>query len=71
MIHIVPKPYQVVLWRAENRLSQDPALRMDFQTLDEAMAALGDHQASGFYRVGVLLEWRKQSGIWNLIARYP
>lgn len=71
MIHIQPKPYQVVVWRDEHRLSGEPALRMDFDTLEEATRALNAYAAAGMYRSGVLMEWRKHSAIWNLLEQYP
>ena len=71
MIHIQPKQYQVVVWRDETRLSGEPALRIDFDTIEDATAALRAHQATGYYRSGVLMEWRKHSAIWNLLEQYP
>lgn len=71
MIHLQAKQFQVVVWRDEDRQSEEPALRLDFDTLEEAKTALMAHQAEGLYRAGVLMEWHNQSGIWDLIEYYP
>lgn len=56
------KPYQVVVWRDGEGLSDDPTLRLHFDTQEEAMGALDSHQVSGLYRSGMLMEWNKQNG---------
>ena len=37
------KTYQVVVWGGDDRLSDEPALRLHFETLQDALAALDTH----------------------------
>jgi hypothetical protein len=71
MIHVQAQQYQVVLWENVDRLSGGPALRLDFDTLESAEAALQAHRQDGKYVSGVILEWHKHSGIWDLVDQYP
>lgn len=70
MTHTGLKPYQVVVWEGEERLSDEPALRLHFDTLEDALTALDTHHNSGRYRSGMLMEWNKQSGNWKLVAQF-
>ncbi len=71
MIHIQAMQYQVVLWEDSDRVSGGPALRLDFDSLEAARQAYEAHRQEGTYRSGVIMEWHKQSGIWDLVEQYP
>jgi hypothetical protein len=71
MIHTKPKRYQLVLWATEDRGGLEPALRLEFDLLEEAQAAFEEQQTAGSYRSGILMVWRKNSGIWDLLDQYP
>jgi len=69
LISIQHKRFQVVLWETEDRSGS--SLHLEFDTLEEARAALEAQQQLHRYRTGILMEWHKMSGVWNLIARFP
>lgn len=64
------KSYQVVVWADGERLSDEPALRLHFETLEDALRALDTHRNSGRYRSGMLMQWDKQTGNWKLVAQF-
>lgn len=70
MAPIPTKPYQLVVWGDGKRPSDDPALRLHFDTLQDAMAALDTHRGTGAYRSGMLMQWDKQSGRWTMVAQF-
>ena len=71
MIHTQSKRYQIVLWATENRHGSDPALRLVFDRREDGEAALQAQRNAGSYRSGILMEWDKMSGTWDLLDRYP
>lgn len=71
MIHVQAKQYQVLLWEHPDRMSGGPALRCDFDTLDAARQEYETHRLGGRYLAGMILEWHKHSGIWDLVEQYP
>jgi hypothetical protein len=71
MIHTPDKPFQVALWAGEEHGATAPALRMEFDTLDAAQAEFQRQQRSGEYRSGILFQWRKTGGTWDLLERFP
>ncbi|HEY9011742.1 MAG TPA: hypothetical protein VIN06_12055 [Devosia sp.] len=70
MIQVSNKKYQISLWMSEEHRA-DPALRMEFDDLHDARAEFVRHRQSGTYRSGILYEWRKVSGSWDLVERFP
>lgn len=62
--------YVVVVWSGGERLSDDPALRLQFDTLEDARLALDTHRDSRRYRSGMLMQWDRQSGNWKLVAQF-
>ncbi|MGN6490205.1 MAG: glycosyltransferase [Devosia sp.] len=70
LTHRHSKTYVVVAWRGGNLLSDEPALRMRFDTVEEALTALKAHHESRLYRSGMVMEWNKQSGNWALVAQF-
>lgn len=71
MIHTLQKPFQVVLWETEERSSDGAAMRLDFDSLEEARADFDAQRLAGHFRTGVLLEWHKVSGQWELLDLFP
>ena len=71
MIHVQSKRYRVVLWESEDRSSAEPALRLEFDRLAEADAEFEKLQRAGRYPAGILIEWLKDSGDWELVRKYP
>ncbi len=71
MIHSKPKRYQLVLWATEDRSGLEPALRLEFDFLEEAQAAFLEQQSAASYRAGILILWDKLSGTWDLLDQYP
>jgi hypothetical protein len=71
MIQLLQKKYQLVLWPTQHRSSEAIALRIDFDDLAEARAKLDAGRRSGEYSSGLLMEWHKQSGVWDLIEQFP
>lgn len=69
MIHTLQKQFQLVLWENEDRSGE--ALRLDFDTVDEARAAFEAQHLAGTYRAGILMEWHKVSGASALLDIYP
>lgn len=71
MIQVSNKKYQISLWTSEDHRGADPALRMEFDDLRDAQAEFERQKQSGAYRSGILFEWRKVSGTWDLLERFP
>lgn len=71
MIQLQNKRFQVVLWISDDRKGAEPALRLECDTLAEAEAAFREQQQSGTYRSGILMEWHKHAGSWDLLASFP
>ena len=71
MIHTQSKRYQLVLWTTEDRRGSEPALKMEFDFREDGQAALDAQRAAGFYRSGILMEWDRDYGTWDLLDRYP
>ena len=71
MIQSQTKPYQLVLWQNADRSGSEPALRLEFDRLDEAQEAFGAARQQGAYGAAVLMEWHKVSGVWDLMDQYP
>jgi hypothetical protein len=71
MIQSQAKPYQLVLWVTEDRGGSEPALRLEFDRLEDALAAFESQRGAGAYRSGVLMRWHKVGGSWDLLDRYP
>jgi hypothetical protein len=70
MIHVLGKPFVVTLWESPER-DGDGALRLEFETHQEAVAELNRQREAGLYRSGVAMHWRKVSDEWDLVAKYP
>jgi hypothetical protein len=71
MIQVSNKKYQISLWADEDHRGADPALRMEFDDLRDARAEFLRQRQAGAYRSGILYEWRKLSGSWDLLERFP
>ncbi len=71
MIHTPKKRYQVVFWETEDRSNSAHALHVDFETLEQARREFEAHIRSGRYRTGILMEWHKISGDWDLLEMFP
>jgi hypothetical protein len=69
MIQNLPKRYQISLWATIDR--SGPALSLEFDSQDEALAELERQRESGVYRSGLCLEWRKVSEEWALVEHFP
>jgi hypothetical protein len=70
MIHISQANFQVVLW-VTDRSGTDPALKLGFDTLEEAEAAFEEQTQSGRYQTAILMAFHKRMGVWDLIRAYP
>jgi hypothetical protein len=71
MIQLQPKQYQLVLWQTEDRSPESVAMRLDFDDLAEAKTELHARRELGEHHCGVLMQWQKASGIWELIEQFP
>lgn len=71
MIQVPSKPYQIVLWTGVEHADTTPALRMEFDSLEEAVAEFEKQRETGLHRSGILYQWRRHSGSWDLLRRYP
>lgn len=69
MIYSPTKPYQVALWTGSSR--QGEALRLEFDSREEAEQALRQKAAEGRYHTGILFEWNKHLNDWTLLSQYP
>jgi hypothetical protein len=70
MIHALSKRYQLILWVDEGGDRDRAALRLDFDDRETAMARLESERDGGRYRTGLLMEWHKVSGVWELVDRF-
>jgi hypothetical protein len=70
VIHIRQANFQLLLW-VTDRSGEDPALKLGFDTLEEAKAAFEDHTKSGGYQTAILMEFHKRMGVWNLLRCHP
>jgi hypothetical protein len=68
---VQPKRYQITLWMGEDRRDSAAALHMSFDTLEQAEREFEAHRLTGNFKVGILMEWHRRSGIWNLLSKYP
>ena len=71
MIHIQTKRYQLIFWESEQRDGQQPALKLEFENLEEADATFAARKAERRYRSGVFIQWHRIASDWTLIERYP
>jgi hypothetical protein len=71
MIQIAAKPYRILLWKSDRDRADAATLQLDLDSREEAIAVFETHRDAGQYRMGLLIEWHKVSGIWNLLDRYP
>lgn len=71
MIQITRPKFQVVLWQNADRSGTEPALEMAFDTFEEAEASFDEQMSSGRYKTAILMEFRQQGGIWNLVKSHP
>lgn len=70
MIQAPTKPFQLALWALAEHGATAPALRMEFDSLDASRAEFERQRQSGLYRSGILFQWRKASGSWDLLERF-
>lgn len=70
MIHGLSKRYQLILWEAGGNDDESAAMRLDFDDRASALARLDTERGSGRYRSGLLMEWHKVSGVWELVDRF-
>jgi hypothetical protein len=70
MIHGLSKRYQLILWEAEGNDDESAAMRLDFDDRASALARLDAERSGVRYRTGLLMEWHKVSGVWELVERY-
>lgn len=68
MIYTPAKAYQLVLWEDGSR--RGDALRLDFDSAEEAGRVLAEKELEGKYRCGILVEWNKKLRDWTLINQY-
>jgi len=71
MIYGQDKRYQLVFWDGENRDGHEPALKLEFDTREEAEAAFEANRSGPRYRSGIFMEWHKTARDWTLVERYP
>lgn len=71
MIHTPKKRYQVVFWETENRADSVGTVHADFESLEQARLEFEAQVKSGHYRSGILMEWHKISGEWDLVEMFP
>ena len=70
MIHARNLEFQLVLWETEAR-SEHPALKLEFDTHEDAIAAFEAHKLEGRYRTGTLLRRHRWTNDWSLVDRFP
>jgi hypothetical protein len=70
MIHIRQKRFQLSFWKVSRDDRAIPALRMEFDDFDSARSAFEQQRALGFYRAGLLLDWRNDLSEWLLVDMY-
>lgn len=71
MIQAQCKRYQLVFWASAERDGHTPALKLEFDTREEAQAAFDKGRTERRYGSGILMEWHKTAADWDLIDRYP
>jgi len=69
MIYTPAKTFQLVFWPDTDRRGQ--ALRLDFDSIEEARRVLAEKEAEGLYATGILVEWNKHLNDWTLLDQYP
>lgn len=70
MIEVRKKRYQITLWVGSREEISEPGLRLEFDALEEATAALEHHRRMGLYRSGVMLDWRPDLQAWFFLDGY-
>jgi hypothetical protein len=64
------KPFQMALWSSQAPQGAEPALRAQFDTLEEARIAFELHRQDGSYALGVLYLHNKATGYSQLLYRF-
>jgi hypothetical protein len=70
MIQTQSKRYQISLWFKRDRSGPGPALRLEFDDVEEARAEFDKHKAHGRYQSGILLEFHKVRQEWSLLDQF-
>ena len=70
MIHTQTKRYQISLWFTRDRSGPGPALRLEFDNVEEARAEFEKHKHHEHYQSGILLEFLKVRMEWILIDQF-
>ena len=69
MIQVQAKRYQIMFWELASR-DGPAALLIEFDAIEEARREFTRLRDSGLYGTGVMMEWRKETGEWNLLERF-
>jgi hypothetical protein len=70
MIETRKKRYQITLWVLSREDTSDPGLRLEFDGLEDALAAFEEHRRAGAYKSGLMVDWRSDLGEWFLLDQY-
>lgn len=70
MIQTQSKRYQISLWLTQDRSGPGPALRLEFDNVEEARAEFERQKRHELYQSGILLEFHKVSQEWSLIDQF-
>lgn len=70
MIETRKKRYQISLWVESRDDRSTPGLRLEFDSLDEAIAAFEQHRTTGIYKAGLMLDWNQKLNTWFLVDSY-